>query len=46
MLIKKKVSYEVGDDVFFKVLHWKKIIYFVLKGKLNPRFTRPFEVLE
>ena len=31
---------------FFKVSPWRKILRFGKKGKLSPRFIRPYEVLE
>ena len=36
----------MGDKVFLKVSPWRKILRFGQKGKLNPRFIRPFEILE
>ncbi|XP_047309828.1 uncharacterized protein LOC124913278 [Impatiens glandulifera] len=35
-----------GDHVFLKVSPCKGIIRFGKKGKLNPRYIRPFEILE
>ncbi len=32
--------------MFLKVSPWKKIFRFGKKGKLSPRFIRPFEVTE
>ena len=36
----------MGDKVFLKVLLWRKILRFDKKGKLSPRFIRPYKVLE
>lgn len=36
------MEFQVGDRVFFSV---KSIMRFDLKGKLSPRFIRPFEIL-
>ena len=45
-LKRKDIEYEVGDKVFLKVSPWKKILRFGKKGKLSPRFIRPYEILE
>ena len=42
----KDIEYEVGDKVFLKVSPWRKVLRFVKKGKLSPRFIDPYEVLE
>ncbi len=36
----------MGDHVFLKVSLWKGITRFGHKGKLSPRYTSPFEILE
>ena len=43
---RKDIEYEVGDKVFLKLLPWRKILQFGKKGKLSPRFIRPYEILE
>ena len=43
---REDIEYEVGDKVFLKVLPWRKILWFGNKGKLSPRFIRPYEILE
>ncbi|GKA92286.1 putative reverse transcriptase domain-containing protein [Tanacetum coccineum] len=35
-----------GDKVMLKVLPWKGVVRFGKRGKLNPRYVGPFEVLE
>ncbi|XP_049406064.1 uncharacterized protein LOC125869649 [Solanum stenotomum] len=40
------IKYQVGDKVFLKVSPWKKIMRFGQKGKLSPRFIRPYEILQ
>ena len=45
-LKRRDIAYEVGDKVFLKVSPWRKILRFGKKGKLSPRFIRPYEVLE
>ena len=36
----------VGEEVFLKVLLWRKILRFGKKGKLSPRFIGSYEILE
>ncbi|GJS51721.1 putative reverse transcriptase domain-containing protein [Tanacetum coccineum] len=36
---------EVGDRVMLKVSPWKGVVRFGKRGKLNPRYVRPFKVL-
>ena len=40
------IRYEIGDKVFLKVSPFKKVMRFGKKGKLNPRFIGPYEVIE
>ncbi|GKC18480.1 putative reverse transcriptase domain-containing protein [Tanacetum coccineum] len=42
----KPLEFSVGDYVLLKVLPWKGVIRFGKKGKLAPRFIRPFEIVE
>ncbi|GJS52982.1 putative reverse transcriptase domain-containing protein [Tanacetum coccineum] len=37
---------EVGDKVMLKISPWKGVVRFGKRGKLNPRYVRPFKVLE
>ncbi|GKB60512.1 hypothetical protein Tco_0916698 [Tanacetum coccineum] len=39
------MEFEVGDMVMLKVSHWKGVIRFGKRGKLNPRYVGPFKVL-
>ncbi|GKA53885.1 putative reverse transcriptase domain-containing protein [Tanacetum coccineum] len=43
---RKPLEFEVGDRVRLKVSPWKGVIRFGKKGKLAPRYVRPFEILE
>ena len=43
---RKDIRYEVGEKVFLKVSPWKKVMRFRKKGRLNPRFIGPYEVIE
>ncbi|GJY28489.1 putative reverse transcriptase domain-containing protein [Tanacetum coccineum] len=42
---RKSIEYEVGDRVMLKVSPWKRVVRFGKRGKLNPRYVRPFKVL-
>ncbi|GJS02296.1 hypothetical protein Tco_0318804 [Tanacetum coccineum] len=39
------MEFEVGDRVMLKVSPWKGVVLFGKRGKLNPRYVRPFKVL-
>ncbi|GJY69631.1 putative reverse transcriptase domain-containing protein [Tanacetum coccineum] len=41
----KPMEFEVGDRVVLKVSPWKGVVQFGKRGKLNPRYVRPFRVL-
>ncbi|GJT46973.1 putative reverse transcriptase domain-containing protein [Tanacetum coccineum] len=41
----KPMEFEVGDRVMLKVSPWKGVVRFGKRGKLNPRYVRPFKVL-
>ncbi|GJS33512.1 hypothetical protein Tco_0531894 [Tanacetum coccineum] len=42
---RKPLEFEVGDKVILKVSPWKGVICFGKRGKLNPRYIRPFKIL-
>ncbi|GKA62437.1 putative reverse transcriptase domain-containing protein [Tanacetum coccineum] len=42
----KPLEFQVGDRVMLKVSPRKGIIRFGKRGKLNPRYIRPFKILE
>ena len=42
----KDIRYEIDDKIFLKVSSWKKVMRFGKKGKLNPIFISPYEVIE
>nr|GEY24607.1 putative reverse transcriptase domain, ribonuclease H-like domain, aspartic peptidase domain protein [Tanacetum cinerariifolium] len=42
---RKPMGFEVGDRVMLKVSPWKGVVRFIKRGKLNPRYIRPFRVL-
>ncbi|GKC17895.1 hypothetical protein Tco_1014677 [Tanacetum coccineum] len=39
------MEFEVRDMVMLKVSPWKGVVRFGKRGKLNPRYVRPFKVL-
>ncbi|GJZ65972.1 putative reverse transcriptase domain-containing protein [Tanacetum coccineum] len=43
---RKPLEFSVGEYVLLKVLPWKGVVRFGKKGKLAPRFVRPFEIVE
>ncbi|GJX83507.1 putative reverse transcriptase domain-containing protein [Tanacetum coccineum] len=43
---RKPLEFSVGEYVLLKVSHWKGMVRFRNKGKLAPRFVRPFEIIE
>nr|GEV11950.1 reverse transcriptase domain-containing protein [Tanacetum cinerariifolium] len=42
---RKPMEFQVRDMVMLKVSPWKGVIRFGKRGKLNPRYIRPFKVL-
>ncbi|GJY92750.1 hypothetical protein Tco_0508532 [Tanacetum coccineum] len=45
-LKRKPMEFQVGDKVMLKVSPWKGVVRFGKRGKLNPRYVRPFKVLK
>lgn len=43
---KKNFKFQVDDKIFLKVASMKGVLKLGKKGKLRPRFIRPFEFLE
>ena len=43
---RRPLEFEVGDHVFLKVMPKRGVVRFGKRGKLLPRFIRPFEILE
>ena len=43
---RQPLEFEAGDHVFLKVMPKRGVIRFGKRGKLSPRYIRPFEVLE
>nr|GEZ36626.1 putative reverse transcriptase domain-containing protein [Tanacetum cinerariifolium] len=42
---RKPLEFQVGDKVMLKVSPWKGVICFGKRGKLNPRYIGPFNIL-
>ncbi|GJY91758.1 hypothetical protein Tco_0507540 [Tanacetum coccineum] len=42
---RKPLKFQVGDIVMLKVSPWKGVIRFRKRGKLNPRYIGPFNIL-
>nr|GEZ94776.1 putative reverse transcriptase domain-containing protein [Tanacetum cinerariifolium] len=40
------MEFQVGDKVMLKVSPWKGVVCFGKRGKLNPMYVGPFNVLE
>ncbi|GKE79139.1 putative reverse transcriptase domain-containing protein [Tanacetum coccineum] len=40
------MEFQVGDKVMLKVSPWKGVVHFGKRGKLYPRYVRPFKVFE
>nr|GEU87723.1 putative reverse transcriptase domain-containing protein [Tanacetum cinerariifolium] len=45
-LKRKPMEFKVEDRVMLKVSPWKEVVRFGKRGKLNPRYVRPFKVLD
>lgn len=43
---RRELEFNVGDHVFLKVAPMKGVVRFGKRGKLNPRYVGPFEILE
>ena len=43
---RRKLEFNIGDNVFLKVTPMKGIMRFGKKGKLSPRYVGPFEILD
>ena len=43
---RRPLEFEVGDNVFLKVMPKRGVVRFGKRGKLSPRFIGPFEILE
>nr|GEX27068.1 putative reverse transcriptase domain-containing protein [Tanacetum cinerariifolium] len=42
----KPMEFQVRDKVMLKITPWKGVVRFGKRGNLNPRYVRPFKVIE
>ena len=42
---RRDLQFEIGDRVFLKISPWKGLLRFGRRGKLSPRFIRPYEIV-
>ena len=43
---RRSLEFQVGNHMFMKVSPTKGVVRFGVRGKLNPRYIGPYEVLE
>ncbi|KAL6220181.1 hypothetical protein ACLB2K_007938 [Fragaria x ananassa] len=43
---RKDLEFQVGDWVFLKLSPWKWVVRIGKRGKLNPRYIGPYEIIE
>ena len=43
---RRPLAFEVGNHVFLKVSPTKSVVWFGVRGKLNPQYIGPYEILE
>ena len=43
---RRPLEFQVGDHIFLRVSSTKSVVRFSVRGKLNPRYIGPFDVLE
>ena len=43
---RKPLEFQVGGKLLFKMSPWKRILRFAKRGKLIPRYVRPFDIIE
>jgi exosome complex RNA-binding protein Rrp4 len=43
---RRELTFEVGDYVYLKVSPMRSVKRFNIKGKLAPRYIRPFKIVE
>jgi hypothetical protein len=43
---RRELSFEIGDFVYLKMSPMRGLRYFKVRGKLAPKFIRPFKILE
>jgi hypothetical protein len=43
---RRELNFEVGDDLYLKVLPMRRLRCFKVRGKLAPRFIGPFKIMK
>ena len=43
---RRDLKFEMGDQVFLRVLPWKGILRFGKRGKFSPRYIGPYEIVD
>ena len=43
---KRRLEFNVGDQVFFKISPMKGVMRFCRKEKISPRYVGPYEILQ
>ena len=43
---RRDLKFEVGDMVFLRISPWKGVLRFGKRGKLSPRYIRPYRIVE
>jgi hypothetical protein len=43
---RRPLEFNVGDRVYLKVAPWKHLLRFGMKGKLAPRYIRPYKIVK
>ena len=42
---RRDLQFEIGDRVFLKISPWKGVLRFGKRGKINPRYIGPYEIV-
>ena len=42
---RRDLQFEIGDRIFLKISPWKGVLRFGRRGKLSPRFIKPYEIV-
>ena len=45
-ILRRPLEFEVDDHVFLKVMPEREVVMFGKRGKVAPRYIRPFKILE
>ena len=42
---RRDLQFDIGNRVFLKISPWKGVLIFGRRGKLGPRYIRPYEIV-